>query len=74
MGEMQNAYKILIGNPDEMRPFRKPRSRWEDNIIFDLKEVGCEGVNWVQLAQNMFQWWTFAKPSYSLKAGNLLTS
>jgi hypothetical protein len=33
-------------------PLGRPRSRWEDNIKMDLREIGMEGVNWIQLAQN----------------------
>jgi hypothetical protein len=42
IGEMRNAYKILIGKPEGKRPFGKPRRRWEDNIMVDLKERGCK--------------------------------
>jgi hypothetical protein len=38
VGEMKNAYKILVGIPEEKRPLRKPRSRWDDNIKIDFKE------------------------------------
>jgi hypothetical protein len=40
MGEMRNAYKILIGNCDGKRPLRRPMHRWEDNIRMDLREIG----------------------------------
>ena len=33
-----------------------PRRRWEDNIKMDLKEVGCDAGNWIDLAQNKDQW------------------
>jgi hypothetical protein len=45
MGEMRNAYKILVGRPEGKRPIGKPRSRWEDNIKMDLREIGFGGVN-----------------------------
>jgi hypothetical protein len=35
------------------------RHRWEDNIKLDLGEIGTDGVNWIQLAQDRVQWWTF---------------
>jgi len=50
MGEMRNAYKILIRNPEGKRPLRRPGCRWEDNIRRDLWEIGCEGVDWIHLA------------------------
>jgi hypothetical protein len=39
MGEMRNAYKILVGKPEEKRPLRRPGLRWEDNIKMGLKET-----------------------------------
>jgi hypothetical protein len=39
MGNMRNAYKILVGKTEGKRPFRRPRHRWKDNIRLDLREV-----------------------------------
>jgi hypothetical protein len=50
MGEIRNAYKILVGNPGGKRPFGTPRYRWEGNIRMDLREVGWECVDWMHLA------------------------
>jgi hypothetical protein len=47
MGEMRNAYKILIGKHKGKRQFRRPRHRWEDNIRMDCREVGWEGLDWM---------------------------
>jgi len=33
------------------RPLGRPRHRWEDNIKVDLQEVGCGGIDWIELAQ-----------------------
>ena len=38
------------------RPLGRPRRRWEDNIKMDLQEVGCGGMDWVQLAQDRERW------------------
>jgi hypothetical protein len=35
-----------------MRPVGRPRCRWKDNIKLDLREIGTNGVNWIQLAQD----------------------
>jgi hypothetical protein len=56
MGKMKNAYKILVGKPEGKRPFRRPRCRWKDNIIMDIREIGWEGVDWIHLAQDRNQW------------------
>jgi len=45
MGEIRNAYKILVGNPGGKRPFGRPRYRWEGNIRLYLGEVGWECVD-----------------------------
>jgi hypothetical protein len=56
MGEMRNAYKILVGNPEGKRPFARSRHGWEDNIRMYVREIGWEGLNWMHLAQGMDQW------------------
>jgi type IV secretory pathway TrbF-like protein len=40
MGYVRNAYKILIGKPEDKNPFGKARSRWNDNIRKGLRETG----------------------------------
>jgi hypothetical protein len=39
------------------RPLGRSRHRWEDNIKLDLRKIGIYGTNWIQLAQDRFQWW-----------------
>jgi hypothetical protein len=56
MGEMINAYEILVGKLEGKRPRRKPRRRWEDNFRWDLREIGREGVVWMYLAKDTGQW------------------
>ena len=43
MGERRITHRVLVGKPEEKRPLRRPRRRWEDNIKMDLQEVGCGG-------------------------------
>jgi len=45
-----------VGKPEGKRPLGKPRHRWEDNIKMDLQEVGCGGMNWIQLALDRDRW------------------
>jgi hypothetical protein len=47
---------ILIGRTEGKRPFGRPRCRWEDSVIMDLKETGCENVECVYLTQDRDQW------------------
>jgi len=52
MGEKRGVYRVLVGIPENKRPLGRPRHRWEDNIKMDLQEVGCEGMDWIKLAQD----------------------
>ena len=45
-----------MGKPERKRPFGRSRRRWEDNIKMDLQEVGCGGMNWIELAQDRDRW------------------
>jgi hypothetical protein len=57
MGEVTNAYGILVGIPEEKRPFGRPRRRWEDNIRMDLREIVWVGVAWIHMAQDRDKLW-----------------
>jgi hypothetical protein len=50
MGEGRGVYRVLVGNPAGKRPLEGPRRKWE-NIKMKLQEVGCEGMDWIELAQ-----------------------
>jgi len=52
MGESRGVYRVLVGKPEGKRPCGRPRRRWEDNIKMDIQEVGCEGMDWIDLAQD----------------------
>jgi hypothetical protein len=56
MEEMRNAYRILVGKPKEMRTLGRTRRRWMDNIKIDLREVGWDGRDWTDLAQDRDRW------------------
>jgi len=61
MGGACSTYGERIGEAHKgfcggKRPLGRPRRRWEDNIKMDLKEVGCEGVDWIELAQDRDRW------------------
>jgi hypothetical protein len=59
MGEGRGVYRLLVGRPEGKRPLGKPRSRWEDNIKMDLREIGIEGSNWIRLAECRVRWRAF---------------
>jgi hypothetical protein len=48
----RDIYRVLVGKPEGMRPLGRPRHRWEDNIKMDFQEVGCGGMDWIDLDQN----------------------
>jgi hypothetical protein len=52
MGEGRDLYRVLMGKPEGQRQLGRPRRRWECNINIDLQEVGCEGMDWIELAQD----------------------
>jgi hypothetical protein len=43
--------RVLVGKPEEMRPVGRPGCKWKDNIKMDLQELGCGGMDWIELAQ-----------------------
>jgi len=50
MGKGRGVYRVLVGTPEGKIPLGRPRRGWEDNIKIDLKEVGCGGMDWIELA------------------------
>jgi hypothetical protein len=55
-GLKKNAYRILVGKPEGKRLLEIPRRRWEDNIKVDLGEIGWDGMDWIDLAEDR-DWW-----------------
>jgi hypothetical protein len=55
IGEKRNAYRILVGKPEGKRPLRRPRRRWVDNIKMDVRDIGWDGVDWFDMAQDRDQ-------------------
>jgi hypothetical protein len=56
MGEERKVNKVLMGKPEGKRPLGRPRRRWENEIIMDLREIGLEGVDWIRLSQDRDRW------------------
>jgi len=55
-----------LGKCEGNRTLGRPRRRWEDNIKMDLKEVGCEGMDWIDLAQDRDRWRVLANAVMNL--------
>ena len=56
MGERRGVYRGLVGKHEGRRPLGRTRRRWEDNVKMDLPEVGCRGMDWIELAQDRDRW------------------
>jgi hypothetical protein len=67
MGEWRGVYRVLVGRPEFKRPLGRPRHRQEDNIKVDIREIGINGVNWIQLTQDRVQWWAFVNAVMNLR-------
>jgi hypothetical protein len=57
MGKRINTYRVLVKKPGGKRPLERPRFEREYNINVDLKDVGWEGLDWTNLAQDMDRRW-----------------
>jgi hypothetical protein len=56
MGKGKGVYRVFVGRPEGKIPLGKARRRCEDNIKTDLRELGIDGANWIQLAQYRVRW------------------
>jgi hypothetical protein len=52
----RSAYRILVGKPEGKRPLGRPRRRWVDNIKMNLREIGWNDMDCIDLAQDRDQW------------------
>jgi hypothetical protein len=48
----RGVYRVLVGKPEGQTPLGRPRRGWEDNIKMDLQEVGCGGMDRIEVAQD----------------------
>jgi hypothetical protein len=56
-----------VGKPEGKRPLGRPRRRWVNNIKIDLKDIGWEGMQWIDLAQDMDHWRALVNTVMSLR-------
>ena len=56
MGDIRGVFRVVVEKPEGKSPLGRPRLRWEDNIRMDLQEVGCGGMDWIELAQDRDRW------------------
>ena len=63
----RSEYRVLVGKPEGKKPLGRPRRRWEDNVKMDLQEVGCEGVDWIELVKNRDRCRTFVNAVMTIR-------
>jgi hypothetical protein len=75
MVESEDAFRVLVGNPEEQRPLGRYRIRWENNINMCDKEAVCgDGLKLPRLIQGLVADFCecCSKPSVSIKCGKFL--
>jgi hypothetical protein len=56
-----------VGKPEGKRPLGRPRCRWVDNIKTDIREIGWDGMVWIDLAQDRDQWRALVNTAMNLQ-------
>jgi hypothetical protein len=78
MVERRGIYRVVVGKLEGKRPLGRPRHRWDVNIKMDLQEVGCAGMDWIELAKDRDRWLALINAVMNLRvpynAGNFLSS
>ena len=69
MGGRRDTCRVLVGEggSEANSPLERHRLRWEDNIKMDLQEVGCGGMDWIDLAQDRKRWLAFVNAVMNLR-------
>jgi hypothetical protein len=67
IGAGRGVYRVLVRRPEGKRQLGRPRRTWEVKIEMDLREIVIDGVNRIQLAQNMVQWRAFVNTVINLR-------
>ena len=68
MEEGRAIYKVLMGKPEGKIHLGRPRRKWENNIKMALQEVGCGGVDWIDLVQDRDRWRALVNTVMNLRA------
>jgi hypothetical protein len=74
----RGVHRVSVGKPQGKSPVGSPRRRWEDNIKIYLQEMGCEGMDLTDVAEDKNRWRALVDVGMTLRipqnAGNFLTS
>jgi hypothetical protein len=57
----------LLGKSEGKRPLGRPRNRWEENIKMQLQDVGCVGMDWIEVAQDRDRWRALVNAAMNLR-------
>ena len=66
-GERRGVYRVWVGKPEGKRSFQRSRCRWEDSSNMYLQEVGCGGMDWIDLAHDRDRWWALVNAVMNLQ-------
>ena len=67
MEQSRSAYRVLVGKLEGKRPLGRSRRRWEDNVKIELRNVGCEPGDWIELAEDRDQWRVYVRVVKNLR-------
>jgi hypothetical protein len=70
-GEDEKCVQTVNGTPEEKRPVRRPKSKWEDNIQMNHREIGWKDVHWVRLSQERDRWRALVNTVMKLRSPGL---
>jgi hypothetical protein len=66
-GEEECVGGKVVGEPEGKRPLGRPRRRWVDIIKMGLREIGWDGMDWIDLAQDTDQWMALVNTMMNLR-------
>jgi hypothetical protein len=67
LGKRRGVYRVLVGKPEGKSPLGRPRRSSEENNKMDLQEVGCVGMDWLDLPQDRDRWWAHLNAVMNLR-------
>jgi hypothetical protein len=63
-----------VGKPERKSPLGRPRRKWVDNIKMDSREIRCNGMDWIDLAQDRNQWRALVNTVINLRVPKKVTN